>query len=101
MRDGGKEREEDTFLMALFGLSCAALGLSLSARPMMMLRSPFRMPAPVCMVSIDSTIKQDAEAVFIVVDVDGDGTVSKEVRAQRTHPCSRCMLALSSADWSC
>eukprot|EP00900_Chrysochromulina_parva_P024448 jgi/Chrpa1/6637/Chrysochromulina_OHIO_Genome00014248-RA len=64
--------------MALFGLSFAALGLSLSARPLTMLTSPFRMPAPVRMVSIDSNIKQDAEAVFSVVDVDGDGTVTKE-----------------------
>jgi len=75
--------------MALFGLSFAALGLSLSARPSTMLTSPFRMPAPVCMASIDSTIKQDAEAVFSVVDVDGDGTVTKEVRAQLSHPITR------------
>ena len=74
--------------MALFGLSFSALGLSLSARPLTMLTSPFRMPAPVCMVSIDSTIKQDAEAVFSVVDVDGDGTVTKEVRPpSRMHAC--------------
>jgi hypothetical protein len=73
----------------LFGLSFAALGLSLSARPLTMLTSPFCMPAPVCMVSIDSNIKQDAEAVFSVVDVDGDGTVTKEVRAQLSHPFTR------------
>lgn len=87
-----KEKEksiQDSSEMALFGLSCAALGLSLSARPSTMLTSPFRMPAPVCMVSIDSNIKQDAEAVFSVVDVDGDGTVTKEVRAQLSHPITR------------